>query len=126
MEQYIFDSNNGLWYELDGDYYIPCLTPPEKEQAPIGIRGKRHADYLKAHHKTLYTSLLTSGTMHTHLAEVDRQAHSTFELLMKQMAQAQGITETLKERDQFAWVRAMNNIRNAAEEIVCDMFLYSL
>lgn len=93
MNKYIYDENNGLWYELQGDYDILCLTlPAEKENKPIGIWGRRHARYLKQHHKVLYMNLLTSGKRNSRLADIDRQAQECFETLIEQMKQAQGIT----------------------------------
>ena len=117
MEKYKFDENNGLWYELQGDYYLPCLKLPEEEQAYIGIWGQRHLRYLKKHHRVLYGNLLTSGKMNSYLADIDRQAEEMFERIVKQMAEAQGITEQLKAEDQMAWVGAMNSIHSAAEEV---------
>ena len=118
MEKYEFNKNNGLWYELQGDYYLPCLKLPEEEQAHIGIWGQRHLRYLKKHHRVCYANLLTSGKMNGYLADIDRQAEEMFERIVKQMADAEGITETLKASDQMEWVRWMNNIRNRAVEIV--------
>lgn len=118
MEKYIYDQNNGLWYELQGDYYIPCLVLDETDTPPIGMWGRRHLSYLKEHRPVLHTSLVLSGKLHSYLAEVDNRATEMLERLVKQMAAQQGITEQLKAQDQMAWIGAMNNIRNAAEEIV--------
>lgn len=118
MEKYKFDGNNGLWYELQGDYYLPCLELPEEEQAYIGIWGQRHRRYLKEHRRVRYANLLTSGKMNAYLADIDRQAEELFLRLVKQMADAEGITEKLKVSNQMEWVRRMNNIRNRAVEIV--------
>ena len=75
MDKYIYDEHNGLWYELQGDYYIPCLTlPAKKENKPIGLWGQRHKRYLQEHKKTVYTTLLTSGKLNPYLADVDKQA----------------------------------------------------
>lgn len=96
MDKYIYDESNGLWYELQGDYYIPCLTlPPEKEK-PIGLFGKRHLRYLKEYRRISYINLLTSGSLNTYLADIDRQAQERFETLAEQMKRVQGITEQLK------------------------------
>ena len=118
MEKYIYNNNNGLWYELQGDYYIPCLTLDEADAQPIGMWGRKRLDYLKKHRQARYTTLLVSGKLNSHLAEIDSQATKMFYLLVKQLAEKEGITEQLKAQDQMAWVGAMNNIRNAAEEIV--------
>ena len=98
--------------------YLPNFTLPKKEEASFGRYGRLRLKYLKEHRRLLYIDLLTSGELTQHLNEVDRQAREMLELLVKQMAQVQGITEQLKAEDQMAWVGAMNNIRSAAEEIV--------
>ncbi len=124
MEKYKFDGNNGLWYELQGDYYLPCLKLPEEEQAYIGIWGQRHLRYLKNHRKVFYVNLLTSGKLNNYLADIDRQAEEMFEQLVSQMAAAEGITEQLKATDQMAWVGRMNSIRNRAIEIVIREIIF--
>ena len=96
MEKYKFDENNGLWYELQGDYYLPCLKRPEEEQVHIGIWGQRHLRYFKKHHRVRYANLQTSGKLNSYLAEIDRQAEEMFERLVKQMAEHEGVTEQLK------------------------------
>ena len=118
MDKYIYDKNNGLWYELQGDYYLPCLKLPEEEQQPIGIYRQRHRRYLKENHKVLYASLLTSGKLNGYLADIDREAEEVFSRLVKQMAEAEGITEKLKADDMMTWVGKMNGIRDRAAEIV--------
>ena len=118
MEKYIYNGNNGLWYELQGDYYIPCLTLGEEEKRPIGKWGRKHLRYLKEHRPVLYTVLLLGGKLSSHLAEIDIRATEIYEQLMQQMVQQNGINEQLKAKDPMAWVGAMNNIRNRAEEIV--------
>ena len=119
MEKYIYNEQNGLWYELQGDYYIPCLElPAEKEERRIGVWGQRHARYLKQHHKILFYSLLTSGKLNAYLAEIDRQAEDMFSRLVKQTAECEGVTEQLKAENQMEWVRRMNNIRNRSAEII--------
>lgn len=126
MEKFIFDENNGLWYELHGDYYLPCLTVPEEEHQPIGIWGKRHHRYLKDQHRTLRDTLLMKGELNQHLAEVDRRAENLLFELVKQLAQKAGITEQLKADDQMEWVRQMNAIHHQAEEIVYSEIIYTL
>ena len=118
MEKYIYNNNNGLFYELQGDYYIPCLVLDEEETQPIGMWGRKHLRYIKEHRRALYTTLLISGKLNSHLAEIDNQATEMFDRLVKQLSEKEDITEQLKAQDQMAWVGAMNNIRNAAEEIV--------
>ena len=125
MDKYIYDKRNGLWYELQGDYYIPCLElPTEKEERHIGVWGQRHRRYLKDHHKVLYTSLLTSGKLNSYLADIDRQAEEMFSRLVKQLSEKEGVTETLKAESQMLWVQKMNNLRNAAMEIVSSELIY--
>ena len=105
MDKYIYDESNGLWYELQGDYYIPCLTlPTEKEYKPIGLWGQRHKRYLQEHKRALYATLLTSGKLNAYLADVDKQAEKRYERLVEQMKQAQGITERLKAKNALEWV----------------------
>lgn len=118
MEKYIYDEKNGLWYELHGDYYIPCLKLSNEEQRPIGIWGQRHLQYLRQHRKALYTKLLTSGTLNGYLADLNEQAESMFLELVKQFAAREGVTEQLKDQDQMLWVQRMNNIRDRVNEIV--------
>ena len=118
MEKYIYNEKNGLWYELQGDYYLPCLKLPEEETAHIGVWGQRHRRYLKSHRKALYTSLLTSGKLNSYLADIDQQAEEMFSRLVKQLAKVEGVTEALKAADQMEWVRRMNSIRDRAIEIV--------
>ena len=118
MEKVIYDEKNGLWYELQGDYYIPCLKLPEEEQQPIGVWGQRHLRYIKLHRKVLYLNLLTSGKLNGYLAELDKQAEEMFSQLVKQMAECEGVTEKLKADNQMEWVGRMNNIRNRAIEAV--------
>ena len=118
MEKYIYNEQNGLWYELKGDYYITCLVLDEEDTQPIGMWGRKYLRYIKEHRTVLYTTLLLSGKLYSHLAEIDKRATEMFDRLMKQLAEKEGITEQLKAQNQMAWVGAMNNIRNAAEEIV--------
>lgn len=125
MEKYIYDNNNGLWYELQGDYYIPCLVLDEADTQPIGVWGRKYLWYIKENRPVLHTTLLLSGKLNSHLAEIDKQATGLFDRLIKQLAEKEGITEQLKAQDQMAWVGAMNNIRNAAEEIVLVELIYA-
>ena len=118
MDKYIYSEKNGIWYELQGDYYLSCLKLPEESEVHIGIQGQRHRRYLKNHHKVRYINLLTSGKLNSYLADIDRQAEEMFLRLVKQMAANEGITEQLKADNQMGWVRKMNNIRNRAMEIV--------
>lgn len=124
MEKYIYDNSNGLWYKLQGDYYIPCLVLPDTEERPIGIWGRKHLDYIKEHRPILYTDLVLSCKLHSYLADIDAQAQAKLEFLIKQMAEKEGVTEQFKAQDQMAWVRAMGSIRNRAEEIILQELIY--
>ena len=100
MENRIYNKQNGLWYELQDDYYIPCLALPDEEQVEIGLWGQRHLRYIKQHHKVRYTNLLTSGKLNGYLADIDKQAEDMFFRLVKQMAEREGVTEKLKADNQ--------------------------
>ena len=124
MKKVIYDEKNGLWYELQGDYYIPCLKLPEEEQQPIGTWGQRHLRYIKQNRKVLYLNLLTSGKLNGYLADLDKQADEMFSLLVKQMAEREGVTEQLKAYNQMEWVDQMNNIRGRTTEMVNTDLIY--
>lgn len=96
MEKYEFNKNNGLWYELQGDYYLPCLKLPEEEQAYIGIWGQRHLRYLKENRRVLLSNLQLSGKLNSYLVDIDRQAKEMFERLVMQMAEREVVNEQLK------------------------------
>ncbi len=125
MENRFFDKKNGLWYEKQGDYYLPCLELPKEENKPIGIWGQRHLRYLKQHRRVLYTNLLTSGKLNSHLAEIDKQAEDMFFRLVKQLAEIEGVTEKLKAENQMEWVARMNNIRARATEIINTELIFA-
>lgn len=126
MDKYIYDKSNGLWYELQGDYYIPCLTlPTEKEHKPIGLWGQRHKRYLQEHNKIFYTTLLASGKLNEYLVDVDKQTEEHLERLVEQLKQPQGITEQLKSENALEWVQIMNNIRACAKEIVEKKIIFT-
>ena len=125
MDKYIYDEKNGLWYELQGDYYLPCLKLPKEESRHIGIWGKRHLRYLKQHRKVLYSELLISGKLNDYLADLNEQAEALFSRLVKQLAEKESVTEALKAENQMLWVQKMNNIHNAAMEIVSSDLIYA-
>ena len=116
---------NELTYSRVSDYHLPDLCLPEQETLPIGKYGLLRKTYLKTHRKIIYTNLLTAGDLHKHLAETEQQANDMLELLMKQMAATQGITEALKSDNQMAWVGAMNNIKACAEKIILKEIVYA-
>lgn len=125
MDKYIFNENNSLWYELVGDYYFPCLAVPAEEKQSVGVWGQRHKRFLKECRPALYNALLLSGKLNGYLADIDRQAQERLDTVIEQMAQSQGITETLKVTDQMVWVGKMNNIRASAMEIVNKELIYA-
>ena len=125
MEKYIYDNSNGLWYELHGDYYLPCLVIPEEEVHTIGIWGRKHQQYLREHRPIIYSDLILRGKLYSYLANIDTQARNKFDLLVTHLAETGGISEHLKAQDQLSWVGAMNNIRNRAEEIVLKELIFA-
>ena len=102
MEKYIFDQCNGLWYKLQGNYYVPCLVLDEAGTSPIGMWGRKHQQYLKEHRPVLYFGLVLSGKLHSCLADIDTQARNKLHLLITQLAEKEGINEQLKAQDQMA------------------------
>ena len=124
MEKYIYDESNGLWYELEGDYYIPCLKLPDEEQVEIGIGGQRHLEYIKHHRKGFYTSLVLDCKLNRYLDDINKQAEEMFDTLISQYKTAEGITEQLKVDNQMEWVALMNNIRDRINEIIYKKLIY--
>lgn len=114
---------NGIDYVLVGDYYVPDLKLPE-ECRPIGHWGRLHQSYLKLYRPILYNELILSGRLHTVLADLNEQAADRLGLIIRQMAEAEGVTETLKAENQMLWVQSMNSIRNRAEEIIKAELIY--
>ena len=125
MDKYIYDEKNGLWYELQGDCYLPCLKLPKEESRHIGIWGQRHLRYLKQHRKVLYSELLISGKLNDYLADLNEQAEKMFSRLVKQLAEKEGVTEAIKAENQLLWVQRMNSIRNTAMEVVSNDLIYA-
>ena len=125
MDKYIYNEKNGLWYELQGDSYLPCLKLPEERTAYIGVWGQRHLRYLKQHRKGLYSELLISGKLNDYLADINEQAEEMFPRLVKQLAEKEGVTEALKAENLMLWVQKMNSIRSAAMEIVANDLIYA-
>lgn len=124
MEKFITDQRTGLRYELVGDYYL-IAGEDEPESRPIGIWEKRHLRYLKQHRKVLYSGLLISGKLNDYLADLNEQAAELFSRLVKQLAEKEGVTEALKAKKQMLWVQKMNNIHNAALEVVSSDLIYT-
>lgn len=124
MTDTLFEQFGGTYTQV-GDYLLPYLSlPAEKDDRPIGIWGQRRLRYLKQYHKVIYYNLLTSGKLHSHLADTEEQAQQLFLRLVKELAEKEGVTEQLKAADQMAWVRKMNNIRKRAEEIILKELIY--
>ena len=116
-------SINNIEYVLVGDYYIPDLKLPH-EKRPIGKYGRMHREYLKEHNPMMFNDLVLDGQIWTYLADLNEQAQERLSLIVEQMKVAEGVTEELKASDQMDWVRAMNSIRNRAEEIVLNEIVY--
>ena len=125
MERFITDERTGLKYELVGDYYLIAGDDESEGDPSIGVWGQRHLRYLKKCHRGRYANLLASGELNAYLADIDRQAEELFLRLVKQMADAEGITETLKASDQMEWVRRINSCRDRASEIIYHQVIYT-
>ena len=124
MKKHIYDESNGLWYELVGDYYIPLLALPAKQQRPIGKWGRMRWNFLMEHRPLLYNALFFSGKLWMHLTNLDERAQARLSLIIEQMKVSEGVTEELKATNQMAWVSAMNSIRSRAEEIILRELIY--
>ena len=116
MAKTIFEQTGGT-YTMQGDYCLPDLTLPAEEERPIGVWAHRRLRYLKQHHKILYYNLLTSGKLHSHLADVEQEAQNLFLRLVKEYAEREDVTEQLKAENPTEWVRRMNNIRKRVNEV---------
>ena len=125
MDKYIFDESNGLWYELQGDYYIPCLILSEEETQPIGLWGRRHKEYLIEHKHYLYTTMLIEGTLNSYLADIDRQAQECLLVLTRQIAEQENVIERLKADNAMLWVQKMNEIQSRVREIIYSEIIYA-
>lgn len=124
LAKFITDERTGLKYELCGDYYI-IAGEDEPEREPIGVWGKRHLRYIQKHSKAFYNKMLAERTLYDYLLQLDHDAEDTFNRLVKQMAEREGVTEQLKASNQMDWVCKMNNIRQRATEIVNSELIYS-
>ena len=118
LENSIHDNANGLDYTLVNDHYLPNLTVAAPAEHPTGRWGRLHKKYLQEHHPIRYNQLLLSGELSGYLAKLDKQTEEQLALIIRQMQEAEGVTEALKAADQLEWVRRMNSIRNRAEEII--------
>ena len=124
LARFITDERTGLKYELCGDYYI-IAGEDEPEREPIGIWGQRHLKYIQKHSKAFYNKMLTERTLYDYLLQLDRDAQDTFNQLVKEMAEREGVTEQLKVNNQMRWVGKMNNIRQRVTEIVNAELIYA-
>ena len=124
MKKHIVNEATGISYTLVGDYYIPDLKLPETENKPIGIWSRKRLTYLKEHKKFLFNQLVLKCKLNSHLAEINEQATEMLDRLTEQMAKAEGVTEELKEKNQFEWIQCMQNIEARAREIVCNELIY--
>ena len=124
LKNTLHDSNNGLDYTMVNGYYLPNLTVAAPAEHPTGRWGRLHKTYLKEQHPIRYNQLLLSGEQGGYLAKLDKQAEEQLALTVRQMQEAEGVTEALKAADQLEWVRRMNSIRNRAEEIVYNEIVY--
>ena len=114
-----------ITYTMQGDYLLPNLTLAEQENKEIGIWGQRHKRFLLNHHKVRYYNLLTSCKLIDYLADINEQAENMYQLLVKQLAEQEGVSEQLKADNQMEWVGRMNNIRSRATEIVNQDIIYN-
>ncbi len=119
-----FNKQSGLYYERQGDYYIPCLSLDKAENKPIGIWGQRHLRYIKQYKRVFYANLLTSGELNSYLADIDKQSDNVFSDLVKRLAENENIIENLKAENPILWVKRMNNIRSRATEIVNQELIF--
>lgn len=126
MEKFIYDKSNGLWYELQGDYYLPCLKLPEEEPKEIGVWGQIHLRYIEQNRRVFYANLLTSCKLNSYLYDVDKQAEEMYFRLIKQFAEKENLTEKLKAENPIEWVRRMNNISNRVMEIINNELIYTV
>lgn len=123
MDKTIFEQMGGT-YTMQGDYCLPNLILPGKEERPIGVWGQRRLRYLKQHHKILYYNLLTSGKLRSHLADIEEEAQSLFLRLVKECAEREGVTERLKAERPMEWVGRMNNIKIRVKEIINNNLIF--
>ena len=125
MKKHITDEKTGISYTMHGDYYLPNQELPAQEEKPIGIWGQRHLRYIREHRKAFYTGLFLDGKLNSYLADLNEQAEDMFFRLVKELAEKEGITETLKAENQMLWVQRMNAVRETATEIVNNDLIYA-
>ena len=123
MEHYTYDKKNGLWYKLEGDYYVPCVTVPEVKLT--GIWGERRRHFLKNHQKALYIGMMLDDALEAHLQEINTSAERMFDQLVHTLAYDEGVSEQMKSDDPSEWIACMNNIRARATELVNAHLIYA-
>ncbi len=119
------DEDTGIDYILVGDYYIPAIELPEDDDRPIGKWGRMHRAYLEETNPLLLNHLTLTGKLHTYLADLNEQTQDRYRLIVRQMMEGEGVTEDLKRRSQWEWVKAMSSISSLAEEIIMREMIYS-
>ena len=125
MKQHITDQKTGIAYTLHGEYYLPNCSLPAEEEISIGVWGERHKQFLKNHQRGVYNEFLVSGKLQRYLAQIDRDAQEMFDLLVRQLAEQECVTEQLKAENQMEWISKMNSIHNRATEIVNNELIYA-
>ena len=125
MKDTFYDEQNGLYYTRRGDFYYPDLAYSKNDYPSLGKYGMLRKTFLQEHYKTLFSKMLLRNELWPHLLEVDEQAHAMLETMVKQMAKAEGVTESLKSTDPLHWVGLMNNFKSAAEEIILRELVYA-
>lgn len=123
LKKHYTNEQTGISYTLHGDFYLPDLKPAE-ENITLGKWGTMHKSYLKKHKKVLFNSLLIKGTLFQYCAEVEGQANEMYDILVEQIKESEGVTEQLKEHDQWEWAQRMGDIQARAREIVCNELIY--
>lgn len=123
MEQYMFDKINGIWYKLEGDYYIPCITAPDVEYT--GIWGERRRRFLREHKQAIYTGMMLSDVLESHLQEINTSAERMFDQLVHTLAYDEGVSERMKSDNPAEWIACMNNICARATELVNAQLIYA-
>ena len=124
LKKEIVDEKTGITYILKGDYYIPNIVIPKDTNYTIGIYGKAHLRYIKEHNKVLYTDLKIDGKLNSYLHSTDNKCNTLLENIITKLAKSENVTEELKANNQLEWVQRMNNIKNGAEEIVFNEYVY--
>ena len=124
LKERFIDERTGIEYIRKGDYYIPNLVMPPRKNIRIGKYGRMRARFLKENKKAEYSIMLIDNTLQDHLIEIDKTANERYNLLMKQFAEKQNITEEVKANNQMEWVQRMNNIKNSIEEIILKELIF--